>query len=201
MYIQITTKCNMACEHCGMNCDTISGEHMDFKTFKAALRHDDTITIGGGEPTVHPHFEKFLLYALTNCYSVFIITNGKLTDKALAIARLAEMDDERFGAELSQDPYHDPIDDVVIDAFKGRIRDTSRNLINAGRCDFGWTEDCICEEAIVKPNGDIHQCGCDDSPKVGTVFDDQILPLGSNEEDYGEWICHKKMEEMEEMED
>jgi MoaA/NifB/PqqE/SkfB family radical SAM enzyme len=196
MYIQVTNRCNMSCEHCGMNC-TAKGEDMSFDTFKACLKHDDHITIGGGEPTVHPQFEKFLFYALAHCESVFIITNGKLTDKALAIAKLNDMDSDgyTFAAELSQDTYHDPIDPQVVDAFGSCIRDTSDRPIMAGRCDWGDEDICICEEMFVLPNGDVHQCGCGDSPKVGTVFqDDELKPLG--DEDSWEWICHKKVVEM-----
>ena len=183
----------MFCAHCGMNC-TRHGENMSFATFKKAIECNDCITIGGGEPTIHPHFEKFLLYAIAHCESVFIITNGKKTDTALALARL--INDERFGAELSQDPYHESIDEKVVRAFEGRIRDTSLNLINAGRCDWG-KDDCICEgDAFVKPNGDVRQCGCADSPKVGTVFDNEIRPITSpdSKDEWGEWICYKKIQ-------
>jgi len=197
MYVQITTKCNMACEHCGMNCNKQDGENMSFETFKEALKHDDHITIGGGEPTIHPQFEKFLLYALGKCENIFIITNGKKTDTALGLASLNDMSEYQFGAELSQDPYHDPIDEKVVKAFEGHIRDTSQKPINAGRCDWGNNE-CICEDMFVKPNGDVYQCGCDDSPKVGNVFDDTVKPMNSTEDDWGEWICHKQVQQIEE---
>ena len=195
MYVQITTRCNMSCKHCGMNCNS-QGEDMSFETFKQALQHDDTITIGGGEPTIHPEFEKFLFYALAHCYSIFVITNGKVTDKALALAKLNEMTDDHysFGAELSQDPYHEPIEDRVVKAFGKRIRDTSRHLINAGRCDWGDDDACICEELFVKPNGDVHQCGCDNSPKVGHINDERLKSIN---EDEG-WICYRELKEIEE---
>ena len=168
---------------------------MDFRTFKAALKHADSICIGGGEPTIHPKFEKFLFYALAHCDYIQMVTNGSITNTALALAKLNQMG-EGFYAELSQDPYHDPIEQKVIDAFKNRIWDTSKHLINAGRCDFGVRDDCICDgDPFVKPNGDVHQCGCEDSPKVGTVFDKELRPINSYE-NYGEWICHKKVAEM-----
>jgi len=190
MYIQITNRCNMLCEHCGMNC-TAKGEDMTFKTFKQAIKMaGEYIVIGGGEPTIHPQFEKFLFYAVAYCEYVHVITNGKLTDKAIALARLANKNDGTvLSAELSQDYYHEEIDERVVSEFKGYIRNTSNNLVNAGRCDFGYSDVCICEgEPFVKPNGDVYQCGCDDSPKVGDVFNgfDSIL---SEKDD--EWMCHK----------
>ena len=195
MYVQITTKCNMACEHCGMNCNKQDGENMSFETFKEALKHDDHITIGGGEPTIHPQFEKFLLYALGHCECVFVITNGKKTDTALGLAALNDMNEYQFGAELSQDPYHEPIAEEVVKAFEGRIRDTSNHLINSGRCDWGDDDVCICDgSAFVLPNGEVNQCGCGHSPQVGTVFDEELRAINANEEDpYGEWICYKKI--------
>ncbi len=163
----------MTCDHCGMNC-TYKGEDMTFETFKQALSIDNFITIGGGEPTIHPEFEKFLMYAIAHSDSILIITNGKHTERALMIAKLADkLPDSIFWAELSQDEFHEPIDEKVIQAFKGNIRNTSDYLINAGRCDWG-ADDCICENLFVKPNGYIYQCGCDDSPVVGNVFNDYL---------------------------
>jgi MoaA/NifB/PqqE/SkfB family radical SAM enzyme len=172
-----------------MNC-TAKGEDMSFKTFKQAIKMaGEAIVIGGGEPTIHPQFEKFLFYAVANCDYVYVITNGKLTDKAIALARLGNKDNDNnecnLSVELSQDPYHEEIDERVIAEFHGYIRDTSHHLINAGRCDFG-DDGCICEgDPFVKPNGDVYQCGCEDSPKVGDVFN------GFESYGDGEWICHK----------
>jgi len=62
MYLQITTRCNMHCDHCGFAC-TNQGEDMSLSTFEQALdiaADDSNIDIGGGEPTIHPHFWKML---------------------------------------------------------------------------------------------------------------------------------------------
>jgi len=176
MYIRITSRCNMSCEHCGFNC-THEGEDMSFGTFKAALEMDEYITIGGGEPTIHPEFEKFLLYAIGHCESTFIITNGSRTELSLTMLGMAKGLEDRFGVELSQDPYHDPIDTRVVDAFKkaDRIRNVEGKLISAGRANEFFDsdelrEECICSDRIVEPNGDIRACGCDNAPVIGNVF-------------------------------
>jgi len=192
MYVQITNRCNMLCAHCGMNC-TAKGEDMSFKTFKQAIKMaGEAIVIGGGEPTIHPKFEQFLFYAMAHCEYVLVITNGKLTDKAIALARLANKEDSNnvchLSAALSQDDYHEEIDERVVAEFDGYIRNTSHHLTNAGRCNFG-EDGCICEgDPFVKPNGDVHQCGCEDSPKVGDVFNgfQSLTDHGD-----GEWSCHK----------
>ena len=63
MYVQITTKCNMNCAHCCFAA-TRKGEHMPLNIFQKALqvavRRGDHLTIGGGEPTMHPDFFKYL---------------------------------------------------------------------------------------------------------------------------------------------
>jgi len=189
MYLQITTRCNMTCAHCMMNCYA-DGEDMDIETVRNALDafKGDLITIGGGEPTIHPKFwEIFGLVMGASLRTMdgtpFIVTNGTVNDTAIALAALAKKG--AIGAALSQDSYHDPIDWEVVEAFKKpktyrgfydgdpddlrEIRDVTYNEINAGRCDFGEDVDCPCNGFIVKPNGDVYPCGCDDSPLAGNV--------------------------------
>jgi len=97
MYIQITTRCNMHCAHCGMSC-TAQGEDMSLQTFRQALEYsEDTVAIGGGEPTIHPLFWQ------------------KMTETALALAGLAKRG--IIGCDLSQDDYHEPVDPRVVEAF------------------------------------------------------------------------------------
>ncbi len=65
--IDITNSCILACSNCTRMC----GHHektfmMDFETFKRAVDSLDgyqgTIGVIGGEPTLHPEFERFALY-------------------------------------------------------------------------------------------------------------------------------------------
>ena len=187
MYCQITTKCNMTCEHCCFAC-TAKGEDMTLATFRNAIKfsteYDDIISLGGGEPTIHPRFWEILGLAMGNFESVWLATNGKKTEIALALAKMASKG--AVACRLSLDDYHDPIDPRVEAAFdKGNHRHDSREvfdardishgaesiggqLVNAGRCDWGM-DDCACPEIFIKPNGDIRICGCDDSPVVGNV--------------------------------
>ena len=78
MYIQITTRCNMECEHCCMSA-TAKGEDMSIGTFKNALEYDEYITIGGGEPTLHPKFWEMMGLALGFGEYVWLATNGSIT--------------------------------------------------------------------------------------------------------------------------
>jgi hypothetical protein len=162
---------------------------MSVKTFRKALEiaenHGDYIMLGGGEPTLHPQFESFLIWAIaSNEEPPHIVTNGKIKNRALLIAKLSKAD-LIFG-ELSQDCFHEPIDDQVVKAFGKSIRDVTKGLwesfgIVEGReikrrglsrrpkYKFGLPFKCRCDDIFVKPNGKIYQCGCPDSPCIGDV--------------------------------
>jgi hypothetical protein len=162
---------------------------MSLDVFKRALKlcreYELDIAIGGGEPTIHPLFWDMLGAAIVNNSfegRVWLATNGKKTKDALRLANLAK--DGIIVCELSQDEYHEPIDYKVIEAFTKEpiprsvylidyrgVRNTTlyHNPVKSGRCKTG-TNECICPDIFVKPNGDIYQCGCKKSPKIGDVF-------------------------------
>jgi len=115
MYIQITTRCNMSCEHCCYSC-TAEGEDMSLRVFRAAVAASDmSITLGGGEPTLHKQFEKFLLLAMSapgiEACGVMVITNGTHAERTRMLFGLAKCG--AIAADLSLDCYHDPIDEEV----------------------------------------------------------------------------------------
>lgn len=126
MYIQITEKCNMTCDHCCFSA-TAKGDVMERYTFMAALqlaaRHGEYITIGGGEPTTHKEFFAFLdkaieLYEANALeYPPFLVTNGKLKGKTMKLLDYVE-DERPLHVCLSQDSFHDPIDPAVVQRFR-----------------------------------------------------------------------------------
>jgi len=189
LYIQITDRCNMACPHCCFDCKP-EGTDMNYANFKAAVDlSGEFICIGGGEPTLHPRFWEFVAYALAHG-DVWMATNGSQTETALMLAKMARKG--ILGCDLSQDNFHRQIEPEVVKAFnEGRswqnrsenndrrgLRDvtshSTRKPYRSGRAKElsidETKEGCCCDEFIAKPNGDIMQCGCDDSPKIGTLF-------------------------------
>ena len=82
MYLQITSKCNMNCRHCGFSCNR-KGIHMEWETFINAIqfirdRDDETISIGGGEPTLHTELND-IIDSIINNYPdicIMLLTNG-----------------------------------------------------------------------------------------------------------------------------
>ena len=192
-YLQITTKCNMACEHCCFNCGGDQPyEHMSMATLKKAFKFMYafgpvySITIGGGEPTIHPDlwniFGAIMEFAAKNEARVLMVTNGKLQFRAMALAKLCNSaSEDGFTIELSADSFHEEISDSVISAFKhsdchvrenrdcsvysesGRARETGAYGQTAYM--FGHPDSdnsyCLCDATFIYPNGDIKQCGCE----------------------------------------
>jgi hypothetical protein len=131
MYIQMTTKCNMKCAHCCFAA-TRAGKHMSNEVFMAALNlakaYGETITLGGGEPTMHPQFHRLYMSAREMSINgdfecgVHMVTNGLFRGKVMRIVRLIENDhkqgiDSKLQVELSQDRWHEPIDMEVVHTF------------------------------------------------------------------------------------
>lgn len=210
MYIQITERCNMACPHCCFSCGPNTGSHMSKKTFVQAIslceKFGSYPTIGGGEPTVHPHFWDFVGHILSRSHCLdmegfAIITNGKRTSDAMALAALAKSG--ILSADLSIDRYHEQVDPSVKQAFtrKSRlygydscmprdnendrrsIRTVSEILsVGRGKDIAGASQGCPCSELFVDVKGNLWGCGCKDFP-MGTVFA-PVFPKGY--EDTGE---------------
>ncbi len=143
-----------------------------------------TITIGGGEPTLHPEFEHFLILAIAASEEwdrPFIVTNGSHKERSLLILELTEK--ELVDGHLSYDQYHDMsmVDGVVFDGFRtirnGLWGDESGyrdgpTLVATGRArqiEGAKKGDCACQATFIQPNGVIRQCGCPRSPKIGHV--------------------------------
>lgn len=202
MYIQITTQCNMKCAHCCFECEPGKGTHMTVGTFRKALALcDEFVTIGGGEPTVHPKFETILLMAVayvSEC-GVHVITNGKHKRRALMLAGLTR--NNVVDAQLSRDRYHEKVSKEVIRAFgpshtRGGFAPLPRGRHNKHPDAPLHGDDCACPWFMVEPSGDIRYCGCPNAPVLGNVHHEVMLPSVYNgcfnyEEDqkeFQEWL-------------
>jgi hypothetical protein len=166
---------------------------MSYQTWQQALKYamdysEEFLSLGGGEPTLHPMFWQILGEAIANINEVWLATNGSITNTAVALAKMAKKG--VICCALSLDSYHDPIDPSVIAAFTKQrrseghylsevnddyreIRNVTGNERRGGRCDWG-IEACVCPDIIIMPDGTLKACGCDDAPTFGTVFDPQV---------------------------
>lgn len=174
----------MKCRHCGFSC-TSRGSDMSRKDFHSAIalavEYEQTVTIGGGEPTLHPLFKEFMQHALWElasvtenygCPAVSCITNGSNKDIALKMAKLAAMG--ILAARVSQDQYHDAsmVDPAVFKAFEPRkdsisdcrgINGDGGYIQPVGRAKkWGYHPliTCVCDSVFITPKGDVWPCAC-----------------------------------------
>ena len=112
---------------------------------------------------------------------VWLATNGKKKKDAIKLAKLA-FENEYFSVALSQDPWHEPIKQEVINIFNNfdlEIRDVSQgyygekitNIGSAYENGIGTTDECACPGFHIDPDGTVKMCGCLDSLKIGHVSD------------------------------
>lgn len=214
MYIQLTDRCNMTCEHCCFAAKK-SGRRMSDETFGAALELacniGSPVTIGGGEPTLHPKFKQFFIEA-AEAYQrkqlelpPLVITNGSITKIGHWLLDLFENEQFEVCIALSQDAYHNEIDQYLVERWNRvaknykkfrrqslsscEIRSVSR-IINTGRAVnnsnliheyFKDNNTCPCEDSFIDPIGNIFACGCK-TLQLGHVLDENILEkIGDSE--------------------
>lgn len=208
MYIMLTERCNMRCAHCCFAC-THKGQDMSRDTFIRACSladdYGDTLTLGGGEPTLHPDFFEYLEIAASwhgNIEGVTVITNGHWTQRALRLREIADEDlyPKHVYANLSTDHFHAPVSDVVRRAYSDiNHRHNIDNYIHGGPIPIGRAKttgvgdpsrrDCPCDDPLfITPDGTIWGCGCR-RISYGTVRDpdipDPLVSPDSDEHQYG----------------
>lgn len=96
----------MACDHCCYSCRPGKGQHMDFSTALDAIAfaadYTESISIGGGEPTLHPRFFDILSACLSRFDYVWLATNGSQTK---SMHRLANIIDGNDAASFDPEDY------------------------------------------------------------------------------------------------
>jgi len=162
LVLEITRKCNMACEHC-LRGDAQS-INIDYKVIDKLLSEVDSIssvTFTGGEPTLNvPAIKYFLKQANKRHVSIgyfYVVTNGKIQSMPLMKALIdlfAYCEEKDYcGLEVSRDQYHEEGNDTPwYDALKFYHPDKRRShyksgtLIGEGRAllnGIGWREETI----------------------------------------------------------
>lgn len=184
MYLQITNRCNMNCIHCCFNC-TSKGMDMTYETARRALNmfKDDYVTIGGGEPTLHPRIIDILGYqSLINNEEgeqITLISNGAWPKRIRK--DLAQMY-RKINFCISQDIFHDhsaigyevwklldkhtatawgtDMSDFVRLEWKGRTKTNIEQIISELK-DETITKKLeiygwLCSDIRIRPNGNIY---------------------------------------------
>jgi len=90
--LDLTTACNYRCDHC-IDWDILNTRHRhDDAELEASIRAmaerglRSVILIGGGEPTLHPGFERFVRFAKGLSLQIAVVSNGSRGDRLLEIA-------------------------------------------------------------------------------------------------------------------
>lgn len=109
--LDITTACNYACDHCvdkhilNQPIKYDQQKLLDSLTTLAKRGLKSVIVIGGGEPTVYPHFSETVRHMKTLGLQVSVVSNGSGNMKIVEIADCLEPGD---WVRLSLDSAHDP---------------------------------------------------------------------------------------------
>lgn len=127
MYLMLTEKCNMRCDHCCFACGpkgstlwpSTGVTSMPWEVFTRAvdmsLDYEDCLVLGGGEPTLWKEFRRGLSYldeVVQYGHSVLMITNGTRERNTFAYIRhmekAREYDQGEWNLSVSyNDGYHD----------------------------------------------------------------------------------------------
>jgi hypothetical protein len=178
------------------------------KALSVAIDRGDYVTIGGGEPTMHPRFFEYLNMVREEQrrgnfeITPFLVTNGKAYGKADRLLRILEheqeMEEQTISVNLSRDQWHDAIDERIVRRYH-QLKVTTKNLIDfrsvtkiapVGRVRTSVFDEqrtitpCACEDALVDPQGQVWSCGCK-THLLGYIWDSGIL------DDYDSEYAHE----------
>lgn len=210
MYLHVTSKCNMSCQHCCFDYGNgKKGEDMSLDIFEKCIdfckENDLPVTLGGGEICLHKNFDALLELCIAKNIKPYIVTNGSIKNNALKLAKLTE--DGFLDAWLSYDSFHNKsiVDSMVYFEFKNIYHvynDLSdletQDLIYIGRAkqlknNRNITKTCLFKRFMVLPHGGIKMCGCEDSPFIGNIMEnDTIKTMTKLNMSYFKNICHKE---------
>jgi radical SAM protein with 4Fe4S-binding SPASM domain len=125
--IELTYTCNLRCRHCYVPSSPERTEQMPLDRIISLFDLLDewgvsVIELTGGEPLMHPHFEKILQVALEHFDLIGVITNGTLINDS--ILDIMSSDPTRVVVQIDLDG----ITSEYVDWFRGRVGTYEREL-------------------------------------------------------------------------
>lgn len=188
MYLQVTTRCNFLCKHC-FGAYTRKGTDISLETVEAAITcgidglQSPEITIGGGEPCLHPHLPEIvrLVQQVRRNRDIYLITNGS------QLELLEWLLDTGIQVYISDDEWHRPFWSVRQTQYMNEHPEIPRRtvplkeIVPHGRAK-NWSPnkhrtDCTCGETHVHPDGHVTICSCPNAPILGNVKDKIEFPV------------------------
>jgi hypothetical protein len=118
---------------------------------------------------------------------------------------------EKLTVDISQDYWHDQIDYDLTDSWtalgKQDKRFSFRNVVkykhelsHSGRAkENGLSEEgnsCGCGDIIIKPDGKLKLCGCEDSPTIGDIrwgISNEYQTVLYEDEGFQDTMCYKSI--------
>ena len=109
--LDLTTACNYACDHC-IDWEALNlAVHHDQDALEASLRRladqglQSVILLGGGEPTLHPHFTRTVHLLKDLGLQLAVVTNGSRNEVITEVAdRFEDGDWVRLSLDAGSDP-------------------------------------------------------------------------------------------------
>lgn len=201
----------MKCAHCCSDCSEV-GEDMTAEVFERCMKicedYNLITYLGGGEPTLHPLFDNFLVrmassVALGKTELCGCTTNGTDENRTAMMFALSKID-YGFSFNVSTDNYHrKKLSKQLLHLLreersfkKGNISPHQVLARGRGKNIKGAKNGCVCGEEYVAVNGDIKPCGCAvEAPVIGNImkvrpaFVSKIRDLRLAIEDESEEAC------------
>lgn len=122
LVIELTRRCNMACQHCLRGCAQAIDINKDFiRKSISSFDRINTLTLTGGEPSLVPRLISYTIEYLIEhgieLGAFYVVTNGKTYSPSMVrtLRRAYQYADEKDMCCLtvSVDPYHDDNFDVL----------------------------------------------------------------------------------------
>jgi len=152
LVVFITARCNKRCAHCSV-ADILVHAHdnssdLDITTFRRALlsleRKVEKIIIAGGEPTLHPDFAKFVLFASRFTKEVQIDTNlTTMPQTESEITEHLKWLPKNATFMIGFDKYHYPnltpaFEEKLLNFIKYCVKTHRKLIINSVTPKLGW---------------------------------------------------------------
>ena len=131
--LDLTTACNFRCDHCiDWDLLNVKARHREneIRQSLVELRRrglESVILIGGGEPTLYPHFEEMISFIKSLGLQVAIVSNGSRCDRLVQVAPdLAKGDWIRLSLDAGSNSLframHKPVNESInLDSICGHV--------------------------------------------------------------------------------
>lgn len=110
--LELTNKCHLNCQHCFKECSPLKGEKFDLLSYQEVIQElsefTPSVQLTGGEPMLHPQFERIGELCVDNFENVSLTTTGAFINKR-NINLIQNFNDIQVSLYSSNPNVHDSI--------------------------------------------------------------------------------------------